>query len=167
MVSADVFVLGVPLVYFSEVSEVSPRRPAAARVCHQLSNSNRPAPPGLRGTRPRAPDPVPPANLEGGGTAGTAAPEPSSFGAKPPEELRGFLNPGLDLEPGGRREEEGRRGRRRHESTFHLKRQHPSHPLLKEAAVWVLPTRGCTCTRLGEPVGVFGCERVWAPAGQR
>lgn len=60
---------------------------------------------------------MPPANLEGGGAAGTAAPKPSSFGTKPPEELRGFLNPGLDPEPGGRREEEEEGGDTRALST--------------------------------------------------
>lgn len=94
---ADVFVLGVPLVYFSEVSEVSPRRPAAARVCHQLSNSKCPAPPGIRGTRPRAPDPVPPADLEGGGAVGTAAPEPSSFGTKRPGRVARIPKPRIGL----------------------------------------------------------------------
>lgn len=36
VVSADVLLRGVPLVYFSEVSEVSPRSPSARRVCLQL-----------------------------------------------------------------------------------------------------------------------------------
>lgn len=44
---------------------------------------------------------------------------------------------------------------------------HPLRACLTEAVVWILPPRGCTCTRSGEPVGVLRRERVCAPAGQR
>lgn len=70
-----------------------------------------------------------------------------------------MLNPGLDLEPGGDREG-SRRNEGRDTSSFHLKHFTHSGSFLKESAVWVLLRGGCTCTHLGEPVGMLEYEHV-------
>lgn len=67
VVSADVLLRGVPLVYFSEVSEVSPRSPSArTSFPAALELGSFRAAPAPRSS-PWSPGPAAPADLEGGG----------------------------------------------------------------------------------------------------
>lgn len=107
VVSADVLLRGVPLVYFSEVSEVSPRSPSARRVCLQLWNSDPSAPPRLRGARPGAPD----RGASGPGGRRRLLNKASGSLARIPK-------PGTG--PGALRKQVGRRGRRRRRTSESL-----------------------------------------------
>ena len=120
--SADVLLRGVPLVYFSEVSEVSPRRASSRTSLPPALNLDPSAQPGPRGTRAGARDPR---RLEGARTWREEASSEQSLR----ENLARIPKPGAGSgalsEPGGRR---GRRRWRTGESSLHLKHNTPCVP---------------------------------------